>query len=85
MRLQIEAVRMMRPPGCIFGSATGHQERAVDVDVDDAAEGLLDLRVRVGQRGDALEPALLTSTSIRPIDARAARTAAASVMSQDRG
>ena len=30
-------------------------------------------------------PALLTSTSIRPIEARAGRTAAASVMSQDRG
>ena len=51
---------------------TGHQERAVDVDVDDAAEGLLDLRVRVGQRGDALEAGVVDQ-HVEPPDRRQGR------------
>ena len=60
VRLQIDAVRMMRPPGCIFGSAW-RVTRKMPLTLMSMMlmEGLLDLRVRVSQGGDTLEPGIV--------------------------
>lgn len=74
---------MIRPPACIFGSAW-RVTRNVPLKLMSVMRQKVSSTPGSGSATGVIRsrPALLTRTSIRPIDPNAALTAAASVMSQ---